>query len=116
MSSKSAGLRRLQITEDTILTPNLLEAEDTDFNSCMPDSSSVISEGKLVDESEHKLEAPLVPNGHPNTNTDDSDSNHILKDQEPETVSTKSNGTDGTDQKEESEGMVHIWLPLSQIL
>ena len=60
---------------------------------------------KLIDELEYKLEAPLVPNGHPNTNTDqDSDSNHILKDQEPETESAKSNGNGSDHKSEDVEG------------
>jgi len=67
-------------------------------------SSSVISGEKLIDELEHKLEAPLVPKGHPNTITDqDSDSNHILKDQEPETESAKSNGNGTNPQSEDVE-------------
>ena len=72
----------------------------------MPPSSSVISGEKLIDELEHKLEAPLVPKGHPNTHTDqDSDSsNHILKDQEPETESAKSNGNGSDHKSEDVEG------------
>ena len=106
-SNKSAGLRRLHITEDTILTPNLMEAEDTVFNACTP--PSVISEEKLIDELENKLEAPLVPLVH-NTNTDDSDSNHILKEQEPE-PEPETNGTNAgiEHQKEDIKGMrTHI--------
>ena len=75
-------------------------------------SSSVISGEKLIDELEYKLEAPLVPKGHPNTNTDqDSDSNHILKDQEPETESAKSNGNDADPQSEDVEGMGSYLIP-----
>ena len=74
-------------------------------------SSSVISGEKLIDELEHKLEAPLVPKGHPNTNTDDSDSNHILKDQEPETDSAKSNGNGTDHQSEDVEGMGSYLIP-----
>ena len=98
-SNKSAGLRRLHITEDNILTPNLMEAEDTVFNACMPVPTSVISEEKLIDELENKLEAPLVPLVH-NTNTDDSDSNHILKEQEPE-PEPETNGTNGIEHQKE---------------
>lgn len=76
-------------------------------------SSSVISGEKLIDELEYKLEAPLVPKGHPNTNTDqDSDSsNHILKDQEPETESAKSNGNGTDHQSEDVEGMGSYLIP-----
>ena len=104
-SNKSAGLRRLHITEDNILTPNLMEAEDTVFNACMPAPTSVISEEKLIDELENKLEAPLVPLVH-NTNTDDSDSNHILKEQEEPEPEPEINGTNGIEHhKEEIKGM-----------
>lgn len=75
-------------------------------------SSSVISGEKLIDELEYKLEAPLVPKGHPNTNTDqDSDSNHILKDQVPENESTKSNGNGTNPQSEDVEGMGSYLIP-----
>ena len=75
-------------------------------------SSSVVTGEKLIDELEYKLEAPLVPNGHPNTNTDqDSDSNHILKDQEPETESAKSNGNGADPQSEDVEGMGSYLIP-----
>lgn len=76
-------------------------------------SSSVISGEKLIDELEYKLEAPLVPKGHPNTITDqDSDSNHILKvDQEPETESAKSNGNGTDHQSEDVEGMGSYLIP-----
>ena len=74
-------------------------------------SSSVISGEKLIDELEYKLEAPLVPKGHPNTYTDqDSDSNHILKEQEPE-PEPETNGTNAgiEHQKEDIKGMrTHI--------
>ncbi len=78
-------------------------------------SSSVISGEKLIDELEYKLEAPLVPKGHPDTNTDqDSDSsNHILKDQEPETESAKSNGNGTDHQSEDAEGMGSYLIPKS---
>ena len=78
----TAGLRRLQITEDTVLTPNLTEAEEANFNSCMP--SSVLLEEKLIDEPIVEFEAPLVPLETPNIKIDDTDPNPTLPKDDPE--------------------------------
>ena len=88
------------------MTPNLTEAEDTNFNSCMP--SSVILEEKLIDENV-EFEAPLVPLETPNTKIDDTDPNPILpKDLEPKSepeAKPKPQNTNGV-HLEKTEGII----------